>query len=102
MKNHICGMVLFEILEWCEVHLSDMDMRSCRGGCCEFVYLHFVGFNLSWIEILLDSTVVGFKFCCIQFLLDSSFGWIQHLLDSSFAGFNFWWIQVCWIQVLQG
>ena len=81
MKNHICGMVLFEILEWCEVHLSDMDMRSCCGGCCEFVHLHFVEFNLSWIEILLDSTV-GFKFCCIQFLL-----------DSIFAGFNFCWIQ---------
>ena len=84
---------LIEILEWCEVHLSDMDMRSCGGGCCEFVYLHFVGFNLSWIEILLDSTAVAFNFCWIQVLLDSSFAgfnccWFQVLLDSTFAGFN--------------
>ena len=52
----------------------------------------FAGFNICWIQVLLDSTFGGFKFAGFKFCkVEPLLGWIveiQVLLDSNLAGFD--------------
>ena len=101
-------------------HLLNLRMQSLVGDANLFVW-NSNGFNVGWIQPLLDSSFVGFNLwwiqgwfiqweyllvnCCWRYIeLMSSvagfhFYWIQLLLDGwritiSFARFNLWWIWV--------